>query len=303
MCTAIWLSGLVVNLIRQSPFQPLAMVGGVLWCTGNILAAPIINMIGLGLGLLIWGTTNLVVGWASGNFGLFGIKQQTVALPVLNYLGVIFSIASICVFVLVKPELNEQKKRLSETQSLINSSNETPTIELQSQVNESNQQSILDKLSPLQKRILGMFLSVVSGVFYGVNFNPPQYLIDHGGPKDGIDYIFSHFCGIFLTSSFYLIVYAAVKKNRPSLSPEIVLPGMCSGFIWAIAQICFFIANSRLQMVVVFPIVSTGPGLVASLWGVFAFREIRGLRNFIFLSVAFLITFVGVGLITASKLA
>jgi hypothetical protein len=56
LCTGIWLTGLVVNGIQGWPtFEPIAMIGGVLWCTGNLLTVPIIKMIGLGLGLLLWG--------------------------------------------------------------------------------------------------------------------------------------------------------------------------------------------------------------------------------------------------------
>ena len=56
LCTGIWLTGLVVNGIQGWPrFEPIAMIGGVLWCTGNLLTVPIIKLIGLGLGLLIWG--------------------------------------------------------------------------------------------------------------------------------------------------------------------------------------------------------------------------------------------------------
>jgi hypothetical protein len=41
-CSAIMASGLFVQLIRGSPqFQPLAMVGGVLWAIGNVLTIPI----------------------------------------------------------------------------------------------------------------------------------------------------------------------------------------------------------------------------------------------------------------------
>lgn len=51
--------------------QNLAMLGGFLWCTGNMLCGPVINLIGLSMGLLIWGSCNMVCGWASGTFGNF----------------------------------------------------------------------------------------------------------------------------------------------------------------------------------------------------------------------------------------
>ncbi|EMP24940.1 hypothetical protein UY3_18011 [Chelonia mydas] len=66
LCAAIWIVSLVVNLIQHSPtFWPLAMVGGSVWATGNITVVPIVKTIGLGLGLLIWASFNLLTGWAS----------------------------------------------------------------------------------------------------------------------------------------------------------------------------------------------------------------------------------------------
>jgi len=269
MCTAIWIAGLIVQLIQGSPpFQPLAMLGGVLWCTGNIMAVPIVQMIGLSLGLLLWGTSNLVMGWASGTFGLFGLQRQTVPFPALNYIGVVFAVGSIAVFVFVKSDTSKQPKLREENEKLI----PTPVNVNETEVEE---QSVFERLPPVTKRILGIVLAIISGCFYGVNFDPPQYLIDHSDRKNGLDYVFSHFCGIFLASTFYFLVYCAVKKNRPYVNPQCILPGFVSGTLWAIAQICWFIANSILGFVVSFPIITTGPGLVAALWGIFAFRNQR----------------------------
>ena len=50
-----------------------------------------------------------------------------------------------------------------------------------------------------------------------------------------------------------------------------------------------------------FPIVATGPGIVANLWGIFYFKEIRGKKNLLTLLGAFAVTFVGILLIGLSK--
>ena len=47
----------------------------------------VINFIGLSMGLLIWGSTNMVVGWATGHFGLFGVDKDAIQYEYLNYLG------------------------------------------------------------------------------------------------------------------------------------------------------------------------------------------------------------------------
>jgi hypothetical protein len=156
---------------------------------------------------------------------------------------------------------------------------------------EEAETSWTDRLTDPQKRIFGVTMSVVSGLLYGTNFNPPQYVVDHpdvfpGASKDLGDYVFPHFCGIFLTSTLFLQLYAAASKNSPRVYPEIVLPGFISGLMWATAQICWFSANAKLGFAVAFPLISIGPGLVGALWGVFAFGEIKGLRNFGLLAVA-----------------
>jgi len=137
--------------------------------------------------------------------------------------------------------------------------------------------------------------------FYGINFDPPQYILDHTVGTTGIDMAFSHFCGILFTSNLVMIIYCIYKKNKPALYPEAVLPAMVSGLLWAIAQSSFFIANENLELVISFPIISTGPGLVASLWGVFVFGEIKGTRNFIFLSLGFMVVISSVVMIALSK--
>jgi len=299
MCSAIWIAGLIVNCIQHfPPFQPLAMLGGFLWCTGNILAVPIVQMIGLGLGMLLWGSSNLVMGWASGNFGLFGLKAQTVPFPALNYVGVAFALGSIGIFVLVKS--NDAVKPQSGYDRITNE--ETPIVSSMS-VQEPQESGLLKRLGPLQRRILGTVLALISGIFYGLNFDPPQYLMDHNlGSENGLDYVFSHFSGIYLTSTLYFLIYCMVKKNQPIVNPKAILPGFLSGVLWAIADISWFIANSMLGFVVSFPIITTGPGLVASLWAIFVFKEITGRRNYIILIIAFLTTAVGVTLITLSKI-
>lgn len=39
------------------------MLGGALWCVGNVTVVPIVNNIGLSLGMLLWGLSNMLVGW------------------------------------------------------------------------------------------------------------------------------------------------------------------------------------------------------------------------------------------------
>lgn len=159
------------------------------------------------------------------------------------------------------------------------------------------------------KFVFGFALASLAGVFYGTNFNPPQRLIDEATAGDAshstraLDYVFSHFCGIFFATLTYFIVYCGVKQSRgrkPQL-PPCVLPAFGSGLMWGIAQICWFVANERLSFSVSFPIITSVPGLVGALWGVLVFGEIKGRDNITLLVASGLMRLVAVGLIAASK--
>ena len=52
------------------------MLGGFLWTTGNMLAVPIIKLIGMSMALLIWGSSNMLMGWLTGQFGILGVQSQ-----------------------------------------------------------------------------------------------------------------------------------------------------------------------------------------------------------------------------------
>lgn len=50
MCCGVFLVGFLVNIWRDFPeFQPIAMLGGAIWATGNVCVVPIVKTIGLSL--------------------------------------------------------------------------------------------------------------------------------------------------------------------------------------------------------------------------------------------------------------
>jgi len=108
-CCAIFFVGIIIEVSVGNPyyFEPLGMLGGVFWCLGNATVTPIVDSIGLGIGILIWGISSMITGWASGNFGIF-VDKETVTYPVLNYIGVVLAIISTLLYLPVKPTLRKQ---------------------------------------------------------------------------------------------------------------------------------------------------------------------------------------------------
>jgi len=227
LCTAIWFSGMVVNIARTHfssgltssiSFYPFAMLGGVLWATGNIMVVPIVKCIGLGLGMCTWGTVNLIVGWASGTF----LFSQKVAHPIFNYIGVALAVCSVTLFVFVKTDTSPSPQSKQSGYTAIEANDDISVNSYNEELHNTydlkekppvDSGMWVEALSPTQKRALGFFLSLVSGIFYGVNFNPPQYIMDNSSNTVGLDFVFSHFCGIFVTSTTYMVVYSIAKKT------------------------------------------------------------------------------------------
>jgi len=308
LCSAIWITGLVVNCLNGFPqFYPLAMLGGFLWATGNICVVPIIKTIGLGLGMLIWGSFNLLAGWTSGRFGWFGLQPEIPNDTTLNYIAIGFAMTRALLFISVDNSAemgNADKKDADLYYTAVNSNKQSgDDEELIDSSGATSSLSWEEKMSPKSKRILGATLSVLSGVFYGLSFTPVIYVKENykDAPQHDIDYVFAHFSGIYATSTFYFIVYCMFKKNKPMIYPSAILPGMISGVMWAIADACWFIANNYLSEAISFPIITTGPGIVASLWGVLLFREVKGCKNYIVMAVAYTFTITGAVLAGLSK--
>ncbi|KAK5600144.1 hypothetical protein CRENBAI_007502 [Crenichthys baileyi] len=304
-CASIWVVSLFGDLLLRTPkFHPLAMLGGAIWATGSVAAVTIVKAIGLGLGILIWGSASLLMGWASSRFGWFGIDAQDVSRPLLNYCGAGLCLLSGLVFFFVRSDVKLHPE--SETIPLL--------IDRRSISGSFIQRSSaywIDAVGPKTRRIIGCLLAVMAGLLYGSSFIPILYIKNHSLCRDSIfygasvydlDYVHAQTSGVFLASSVYFTIYCAVMKNKPRVYPRAILPGFLSGLMWTTGTYCWFLANSYLSAVVTYPIVTAGYGLVAALWGSLVFREIKGLVNGIIFFFASCVVLTGSMLTAISKL-
>ncbi|XP_020515076.1 transmembrane protein 144 [Labrus bergylta] len=303
-CAAIWVVAMLGDLMLHTPkFHPFAMLGGFIWATGNILVVPIVKAVGLSLGVLIWGSSSLLMGWASTRFGWFGINAQDVSRPVLNYCGAALCLLSGLIFFFVKSDVDLHNS--SETiPLLIDREDQFLPLGLSkrpvSGINgPSSTPFWIDIIGTKTRRFIGCMLAVLSGLLYGSSFTPILYIkarsactdcIFQGASAFDLDYVYAQCCGIFVASTLYFAIYCAAMRNRPRVYSKAILPGMLSGVMWALATYCWFLANNYLSAVITFPIVTAGYGLVAALWGCLVFKEIKGLSNcFVFLLASFVV--------------
>jgi len=308
-CAGILLIGIITEFIAgslsgENYLEPLGLLGGMFWCLGNTTVVPVVDTIGLGMGMLIWGGTSMIVGWATSYFGLAGLTKAEFTDDLrraFNIVGVVIALLSIVFFLPIKPTITKKTDdEASEKTALVNYHDDTsPFAGSPVEVNQK---------SGATKKIIGVLLSVAAGFMYGINLTPITYLQEHrkhaGYTPHPLAFTLSHFAGIFFTSTAILIVYVVYKmfkRQRPEFYPQSVLPALVAGLGWGTAQAAWFVANSLLSPVITFPVISTTPGIISAIWGVLVFKEIQGQRNYFFLSAAFLLTFAGITFIAVSK--
>uniref|UniRef100_A0A1I7U367 Transmembrane protein 144 n=1 Tax=Caenorhabditis tropicalis TaxID=1561998 RepID=A0A1I7U367_9PELO len=309
MSIAILLVGVVVYATQEFPeFEPLAMLGGVFWALGNATAVPIMNTIGIGMGMLVWGTTNCVSGWAAGRFGLFGINATLPTYPILNYFGLVLVVIGGFLFSQIRP--NESQLSSERSPLMV-----APEDDLADEVAPDDSDIVVPRGGAVpsipgthrnKKRLVAIITSLVAGVFYGITFVPVIYIQDHPeryptAPKTGLGYVFSHYTGIFCAASTIMIGYTVLSRNNPFASSRLIGPSLTAGSMWGVAQSSWFVANDNLSQAVSFPIISMVPGVIAALWSVFYFRDITGSRNLRLLSIAVTITMTGAICVGVSK--
>lgn len=147
-------------------------------------------------------------------------------------------------------------------------------------------------------------MALVAGVLFGTTFNLPTALMegrfgeDHS--KDIMDYVFSHFLGIFVAASAAMVVYSGVRRERRYMPRRMILPAIASGVLWGIAQVSWFQANTDLGFSVAFPIIGSLPGVVGLIVGMVFFGEVKSKRGRFWAGMGLALRLPGVVLIAVS---
>jgi len=287
-------------------FVYTGLIGGTFWAMGNLCVIPIIKFIGLGLGLLLWGSASLITGFLMGKTGFLGLPKDDVSNPAMNWAGFLLVVSAMAIFFFIKPTLEEKN-----TEKLPLLQKDTSKYSIQDGATplpvDSEQKSIFDGVNVPEhlKLPLGISLAIFSGILYGVNMIPMSLWVkkqteENGHAPGPLDFVFSHFVGIYIFSTAVFLIYCVIQR-KPIVFPESIIPSYISGAMWGIAQCGLMSATQILGYTIGFPIGSAGPLIVSSLWSVLYFREIRGLRNLLFLGASFALLGTGIVLLPLSQ--
>ncbi|KAL3082946.1 hypothetical protein niasHS_010748 [Heterodera schachtii] len=324
------------------PFRLTVSGGGASWTIANSISQYVIAGLGLAPALLLWSTTNILTGWSASRFGLFGLKQKLPEHEVLNLIGLLTLLTGGICFAFVKKSNQPKDKMhvypnlgSSTTFGAQNATDEKGrhlTLKMgegsvqRADEKERQRRYLITSLSSSSsitsdgtlrrfrkwtlrnsQRLVCISLALFCGFFYSITVIPVLFIQDNpqlfpDAPLSGLNYIFSHYFGIFLSASIIFIINALIKRNNPTVNGTVILPSLLSGAIWGCGMACLFLANDLLTPTVTYPVLITLPGCVASLWSIYFFKEIEmNRRNSLIIFCSFLSIFCGASMIFVSK--
>jgi len=310
MSSGIFLVGAIYHLIQCAAtscpsFTSLSALGGALWATSNLLTIPCCRLLGVGRTMIVWGCIEMLTGWMTARFGLFGLKPQVVTSNAMNYTGVVLGIISIIILSYAAPPSSDYKTTtLTDNKNNNNDNNSEsehqrllqprppslPVVitskNLEGDTNDAsifaeNGYDCTARLSPSRKYQFGIILCIIAGILSGSMFTPVQFAIDHAYPNASLrlsDHMFAHFTGILTAQIMYFLIYVITLRSKglpPWASSDIGLPGFASGVLWGLAAVAWFVANENLTLVIAFPLVTLGPGIVSMAIGAAFFGEVK----------------------------
>ena len=240
MCCAILVVGYCDQFIAHAAdkvyyFEPLAMIGGAVWCIGNATVVLVVKSVGMSMGILLYGIVNMLTGWLAGTIGIW-VDKDTVPSPALNYTGVVIAAGSFFLYFLVNPVVKnkdeEEEKKETEEEDV-------QLIQVQSRPGTG-------ELPFYRTKVFGIFLSVFSGLCYGFNMLPVSKLASENKSANSLAFALSHFSGIFIMSTLIMLVYSIGMKNKPFVHQKTIIGGLIAGTLWALGQSAWFVANRNL---------------------------------------------------------
>jgi hypothetical protein len=313
--------GVVVSSLVVIPFLPLfgseikfnvlASLSGALFVGAILCSFLAIPHLGLAMAQGIWGGSALLVSFLWGVLGpkpvgaypsswagsLGGIVFLTIGI-----LGIVFH-EQISFFLCGKPsdpakyrELlvdNESRNNDETTESYLRKE----SLDLDSDSNhDTGTSSALNSQEISSKnRFLGIAYALSTGVFGG-SVNVPSALTSiYGTELKGIETLPSFGLGGFTVGLLVPIIYFKIVDKKALDETGGVhfcalwLPGLASGTVWNIGNICSVYANSVISFAVAQPLMQCAL-LVSGMLGIFVFKEITGIKRIVtFFSFAFIL--------------
>lgn len=309
MACGIMLGGIILEMIGvlwldwPSTDPQLIMYGvgcGLIWGFANFLVIPLLHLTGLALGFTLYHIINLVTGYTTSRFGLFGMKQDVGSIPLLRDMGLVVLIISFIALCFVEPESDakELEKNATLNDGVADESGELHPPSLNKKEKQYFSIWIENKKT---RRIVGIFLAIFAGIATGLNMMPFDLWTNNtedGQRMSGLQFVFSQSVGVFLISSLLYWIQASYATVRGKLVHHVpIRPAVIGGLLWIMGNSASIFALQGLGYSAGYTIGAVCPTLIASCISFFIYKEIKQRKQRIYFASAFALQLAGVFMI------
>jgi hypothetical protein len=130
---------------------------------------------------------------------------------------------------------NQSIEMASSTRSIIARKLSQDSASQPASIIEDNGGELTDEyvahMNKIVRQVLGCLCTIITGFCFGVSYNPVIHTSERDKNPNYFDYYLSFYTGSMATSLLFFVVYCAVKRNKPIVYPNLILPGLASGKI------------------------------------------------------------------------
>lgn len=271
------------------PFPPLALVAGALFVVSVSLSFAAIRYVGIALAQGVWCGTAIVVSYLWGIIA-FQDRIDSPLLAAAALLLLLFGVSSIAFCgplgeYLEEKGFCEQRDRSDPYMLMLGENGAASGGEAKDQEDPElpGQASMSSKSRAASRRLTGILLSMGVGLAGGSVLVPLHYI-----PKKlaGLAFLPAFGVGTMAASPIVAFSWFAYEGRLPAFYVrETLWAGCTSGLVWNISNVCSIIAIPAITYSIAYPILQASL-VVAGLWGIYVFDEIRGTAKTVFFSAA-----------------
>ena len=260
----------------QIKFNPLGSLAGALFVLATLFSFLAIPYLGLAMAQGTWGGAALLASFLWGVLGPSPVGLSPRSLP-----GSLFGVALLIVGVIGMVYHAE----IARLVCCIDQDNEDGTTSEEDILLETGEQGREpEQNSKRSSFLVGLIFALCVGLFGGSVNVPSELTKKYGIPLEGLETMPSFGLGtlcmglVVPTFYFKLIDPDALVETGGLHFRAISVPGLISGTIWNIGNVCSVYANSIISFAIAQPLMQCAL-LVSGMLGIFVFKEIVGRGN------------------------
>lgn len=295
MCNGILMVGVLLSMFfgeLGKAFSLRIVFGGMLWALSNYAVLPLVKLLGIGIGFSLYHFVNLVCGYITGRFGLFGMRRMAGDLPLCDF-GCVLILISFVIMIFVEDDIG--KPSLPRAQGLSGSPLLFDHIDQDRQAGKP----VHEGPQGWRQRMLGVALALLAGGLAGIQAVPAALHNQDHPEESSTAAIFPQTLGIWISSSMIYLVYSSIARLQGWDVPHSsIRPAYLSGAIWAAGFALMIGGIKQLGYGLGYTLDAVGPIVVASFLSIFVFKEISGKKALTLYLGSFICQLIGVILIT-----